>query len=152
MNPSANFYRKDVAQSSSNPRASASRTSNRLPGKSPFDLLNDFGNGDCNAGKLFIEFAYCFKGKRQLFWSRGLRQKLGISILDKSDEEISRNLVTVVDAAHWKLILINHAQWLILEIAKQGKDAVQRLLKRLANRTLAMSQKPRPPYTNVRTP
>ena len=38
-------------------------------------------------GKLFQEFAICFKGSRQLDWSRGL--KAMFSIDNKTDEELA---------------------------------------------------------------
>lgn len=59
-------------------------------------------------GKLFQEFAICFKGSRQLDWSRGLKAMFGIG--EKTDEQIAeeteKNAVEVFDICgdFWKLI------------------------------------------------
>lgn len=47
-------------------------------GYSPFQLLDLYGEGDKRAGALFCEYAKCFEGKRQLSWSHGARQILGL--------------------------------------------------------------------------
>lgn len=41
--------------------------------KTPWQLLDDYGNGDTHAGKLFQEYAYAVKGRNQLVWSRALK-------------------------------------------------------------------------------
>ena len=48
-------------------------------GRSPWQLLEDAANGDRRAVSLFVEFAHAFKGARQLTWSRGLRDRYGLS-------------------------------------------------------------------------
>jgi hypothetical protein len=58
-------------------------------GETPFDLLRAyFTDGDKQAGLLFKEFAYSFKGKRQLFWSRGL--KAHFQVAEVSDDEAAQ--------------------------------------------------------------
>lgn len=56
-----------------------------------WDLLRCYAFGtDDNIdeyGKLFQEFARCFKGSRQLDWSRGLKDMFGIR--EKTDEQIT---------------------------------------------------------------
>lgn len=51
----------------------------------PFDLLRQSIELP-KYGFLFREFADAFKGKKQLFWSKGLKELLGIE--SKTDEEI----------------------------------------------------------------
>lgn len=64
---------------------------------------------DEKCAKLFQEFALSFKGRRQLFWSRGLKAMFGIG--DKTDEEIinetEKNSTHVLDIANqfWTLIV-----------------------------------------------
>lgn len=55
----------------------------------PWALLDDwFGDGDADSAAAWLEFEKASKGKRQLTWSRGLRELLGLSI-EKDDEEIA---------------------------------------------------------------
>lgn len=59
-------------------------------------------------GKLFQEFARCFKGSQQLYWSRGLKAMFGIG--EKTDEQIAdeteQNSEDVYDLnkEFWRLI------------------------------------------------
>jgi hypothetical protein len=50
--------------------------------RTPWDLLNDYSEGDEQAGILFKEFYYAFKGKRQLFWSKNLKSRFNIDDID----------------------------------------------------------------------
>jgi len=47
-------------------------------GLTPFQLLDLYEQGEAWAGELFREYAEAFKGRRQLVWSRGLRETLGL--------------------------------------------------------------------------
>ena len=47
--------------------------------RSPWQLLADARDGDSQAGALWIEFALAFKGRCQLVWSRGLKEKAGVN-------------------------------------------------------------------------
>lgn len=55
-------------------------------GRSPWQLLHDIGRGDRRAIMRFREYAAAFKGARQLTWSRGLREEMGLRD-PKSDED-----------------------------------------------------------------
>lgn len=59
----------------------------REGGRTPFQLLADYGDGDALAGRLFQEYAREFKGRHQLQWSPGLREYLGLG-LEQTDAEI----------------------------------------------------------------
>lgn len=52
-----------------------------------WDLLKLSMLDDEQAGKLFQEFAICFKGSRQLDWSRGLKAMFGVD--NKTDEQLA---------------------------------------------------------------
>lgn len=77
-----------------------------------WDLLKcyAFGDGDDveKYGKLFQEFARCFKGSQQLHWSRGLKSMFGIG--EKTDEQIAdetqQNAEEIYDLNRelWRLI------------------------------------------------
>lgn len=61
-------------------------------------------------GKLFQEFAICFKGSQQLHWSRGLKAMFGVG--EKTDEQIAdetqQNAEQVFDLERdfWRLICV----------------------------------------------
>lgn len=55
----------------------------------PWTLLDHwFGDGDADAALAWFEFEKASKGKRQLTWSKGLRDLLGLN-LEKTDEDIA---------------------------------------------------------------
>jgi hypothetical protein len=81
-------------------RGFAKRASRK--GRTPFQLLAD------GATELFTEFATAFFGRRQLFWSPGLKKQFEIA--EVSDEEAAHeaetpgDVVAVVPALRWKAL------------------------------------------------
>lgn len=67
--------------------AKASSKAGRASGQHPFGLLAAAAAGDASAGDRFMEYLDGMKGKRQMFWSHGLKARVGV--LDASDEEIA---------------------------------------------------------------
>lgn len=55
------------------------------PSRVPFQLLDDYLDGDKQAGELFVEYAHAFKGQRQLRWSKGLKTRFKINELTDTD-------------------------------------------------------------------
>lgn len=105
-------------------------------GYSPFDLARfDLGiyTGDAKplasgqARMLFREYAYCMKGKRQLVWSDGLRDLLGLKV-EKSDQELvdeieeQEVLFVAIPLEMWKIILKAEKRGEVLESCKLGID------------------------------
>lgn len=77
---------------------------------SPFDFLRIYLNeGDNKYLKLFQEYAKCFKGKRQIQWSQGLKKRFILE--EKTDEELAKekleeaDLLGLLDYDDWKYIL-----------------------------------------------
>lgn len=61
-------------------------------GRMPFQLLDDYGRGDKQAGALFVQFAAATLGRHQLEFSKRLMQFLkdqGIENVDATDEELA---------------------------------------------------------------
>ena len=58
----------------------------RVNGLTPFDLLRQSVENS-EYEKLFQQYAISFKGKRQLFWSKGLKNLLGI--FEQTDEQLA---------------------------------------------------------------
>ena len=94
----------------------------------PFDLLRDVLHNDDDYSKaLYKEYATAFKGKRQLHWSRGLKDHFAIT--DKTDEQLAKEKVEQADL----LGLLTSDQWreiirkdqraqLLTNIEKHGFD------------------------------
>lgn len=105
----------------------------RAKGRTPFDLLRLFGEGDSRAGDLFKDFAQAFYGARQLFWSPGLKAAFGID--EKSDEELAIEQnepaveVCAIDKLTWRAVLAQSydVRGLILSLAESGGAAAVEL-------------------------
>lgn len=63
-----------------------SKTGKRSGSRSPWDVLADAAQGCTASGRLFVEYARCFAGRRQLVFSKGLRAMFGLD--EVSDEEM----------------------------------------------------------------
>lgn len=96
-------------------------------GETPFDLLRAVfaDSGDKQAATLFREFATVFHGKRQLSWSRGLRDRLGVGG-DLTDQELSEQVedgaefLGSLSIDQWKDVLSVDARGLVLVVAARG--------------------------------
>jgi hypothetical protein len=103
-------------------------------GRTPWDLLRSSVEGDKVAGDLFKEFAHVFQGKKQLVWSKGLRDLLGLG-RERSDEELAKEkteeavTLATLDREAWGLVLANDMRCEVLEAAEEGgAEGVARLL------------------------
>jgi len=80
--------------------------------RTPFDLLRDYRNTkDSKAGGLFKEYAKIFHGRRQLVWSKGLKDLLIPDQLELLDEEIaemdepkSKNIMSVPPVLFYQIM------------------------------------------------
>lgn len=103
--------------------AKASSKKGKLSGLHPFQLA--FQGYD----KLFLEYTLAIKGKAQLFWSKGLKDKVGINQID--DEEIAENesnldeVIGFLFKHQWKTVLKNDLRHKILEMVEDGFDIVE---------------------------
>ena len=102
-------------------------------GESPFQLLRAFAFDDDRQGAaLFREFAEAFHGRRQLYWSPGLKKRFALD--DLTDSEISAviedsaELLGSIDLDQWRVILRMDLRGEILELARHGWAPVRRLL------------------------
>ena len=97
---------------------------------SPFDFLDKVIDGDERYRALFQEFDKAFKGRKQLLWSRGLRDLLSIE-LEKTDEEIAdgqdpdSELFAQITARQWSVILRREKRGQVLEACRGGKEALR---------------------------
>jgi len=110
----------------------------RKGSRSPFQLLDDYIEGDKRAGALFIEYSQAFKGKRQLTWSRGLKAEFDLQ--EKSDDEIAHDqedkavLLAEIETEEWRAITGTSTpkqdnRALVLTLAENGGvDAMRRFI------------------------
>lgn len=81
----------------------------------PWQLLEFSYNGDAAAGDLFREYARVFYRRRQVVWSDGLRDALGLGE-ELSDEEAAQK---EMDAPELLSVYCTWEQWLVI----RGNDA-----------------------------
>lgn len=103
---------------------------------SPFGLLELYADGDKNAGKQFQEYARVFKGRRQLVWSKGLREMLKVrdQISDENviaEVEKKSEVFMTITYQEYKKILNEGRQAECLFLCSQGKNAVRAWLDKL---------------------
>jgi hypothetical protein len=97
----------------------------KIGGRTAFQLLKDYSEGDTASGRLFIQYAVSFKGKSQLHWSKGLRSLLQMDI-QQSDEELAKSmekdalLLASLSREQWRVILGNDARAELLTVAATG--------------------------------
>ena len=94
-------------------------------GETPFDFLRVCLVGDDPQVRLlFREFVAAFKGKRQLVWSRGLRERFGLA--DRTDAELvaaqeeDAFLLATLTREDWQLVLRFDVRAEILDVARYG--------------------------------
>ena len=94
----------------------------RRNGRHPFQLA-----GDKSTEHLFTEYVWAMKGQRQLIWSRGLKDAVGIN--DQTDEEIAAVETEVADdqigigVRAWHYVRSNDARFELLRAAELGGRA-----------------------------
>ncbi|KVV25794.1 hypothetical protein WK79_10925 [Burkholderia ubonensis] len=94
----------------------------------PFDFLRAIiQDGDLEYEDKFREYASAVKGKQQLVWSPGLKDRYLIE--EKSDEEVATekveeaDLLGVLDWQDWKFILQNDLRFKLLqEVEEHGYE------------------------------
>lgn len=102
----------------------------------PFDFVRRYMEGGAEAeryAKLFSVYAAAFKGRRQLFWSHGLRDRLDLGS-DVTDPELAAQqrepakLVATLSPIEFKAVTATHKQALLLECASKRSDKVPIML------------------------
>jgi len=104
-------------------------------GKTPFDLLMSYGNGNVADGRKFQEYARVTKNIHPLHWSKGLRALLLATMPEQSDDEIAAAdpdeyvVMANLEPSAWRLILSKDRRAELLNVASTGdKEAVTRWL------------------------
>jgi hypothetical protein len=106
--------------------------------RTPFDLLRDYMSGDKQAGALWRVYVDAFQGRRQLYWSNGLKKLLAIAelsdeeITNKPDEEQALLLATITDD-QWRVIYRRNLESAVLDLAEVSPDAMRLFLQTLGD-------------------
>lgn len=126
-----NIYRLGPGGAAYEVTGSATKTESK-GGRTPFDLLRDVVDlGDADALDLWHEWEQVSRGRRQLTWSHGLRDLLGLDV-ERTDEEIAEDdsldgeTVVVVSAWAYRVLIAPRAEQLLAAV-----EISDRALKRL---------------------
>jgi hypothetical protein len=102
-------------------------------GKHPFQLLEDYAAGNEKAGADFLEYSIATRDRRarQCFWSKGLKDKVGVK--EKEDKEIveeeeenQENLLHTFTYHEWEIVQKNSAQLELIEIGEKiGRTGIE---------------------------
>jgi hypothetical protein len=105
-----------------------------MEGMTPFDLLRAYRDTkEERFADLFREYSQAFRGKRQLVWSRGLRDLLALAP-ELTDEEAATStdeldeLLQMIPAKLWDYIRTHNFRGKLLEAANLGKDIFRQAL------------------------
>lgn len=121
----------------------ANQKTTKVKGQTPWGLLRCCLDGDDldypkeRAAKLFSVYAQSFSGKRQLYWSNGLRSLLNMSkeISDSELAELPDDEITILLASitveQWKIIRKNKQQANLLTIAETNAPNVKPFIESL---------------------
>lgn len=108
-------------------------------GKSPWDFLRDVlekRDGHEKSAALFRVYAEAFKGRRQLYWSNGLRDLLDVG-KEISDEEVAAiqednaEVLAELTVEQWRAILVTRSEAVVLALAEDHPAALPTLLESL---------------------
>ncbi len=118
--------------------------SGKLKGASPWDMLR-IVSGDSwdgmpdmsipDASRLWLEYSKCFKGQRQLFWTRGLKKLFLIE--EQTDQEVNEReddtavALYMISQEEWSWILSARAEVDVLSVARDCPDALPDFIESL---------------------
>ena len=128
-------------------KANAKQTKRK--GLSPWGLLRAVLDADDpeyppeRAGKLFQVYAKAFHGRRQLYWSNGLRDLLGLS-RELTDEELAAKaedeqatVLATITIGQWRAIRRFHQEAHLLTVAEDAPTLLATTIERLVFRDAA---------------
>ena len=122
--------------------AKASTKKGKKAGRSPFQLAADAAGGCGKSEALWWEYVRATKGKSRLYWSEGLKGKVGIT--DKKDEVLAAeqtekaDLLGLLTTKQWKAVRASGRSTAgLLEAAESGGwAAVENFISNLINTSI----------------
>jgi len=116
--------------------------------KHPFSLLVDYekDNNNLAARNKWLEYSREMKGKRQIFWSPGLKKLTGVNektdleLAEEKEEKEKAELVKIISIDHWKLIRLHNYKTRILDVVENNntynaRSEILRIIKELESFT-----------------
>ncbi|MHB1430310.1 MAG: protein rep [Rhodocyclaceae bacterium] len=108
----------------------------KASGRTPWQLLSDATEGDVQAAVLWQEFVAAFKGVAQLYWSKGLRKRLGLTtqITDQQALELEpaeTEEVAAIAVEDWVLVCGAKLRGRLLELAVSDPASIEDRIARL---------------------
>jgi len=114
------------------------KTSKGINGRSPWDFLRAVLVDDCDKSRrLFAVYAQAFKGRRQLYWSNGLRDLLGLN-KEATDEELAEIQeddafeLASISIEEWRGVLFTRSEAALLDLAEREPVKIPEFLAALA--------------------
>lgn len=110
-------------------KASSKTSKKEGKGMHPFQLAID------NKKDLFIEYVEAIRGKAQLFWSRGLKNKVGI--VEKTDEELAEEkndnaeIVEMITKPEWFIIRAKEKRSQVLNTAENNPTEIRSFILKI---------------------
>lgn len=104
-------------------------------GFSMFDLLRSYVAGNDEHGSLWVVYAKAFKGKRQLVWTNGLKERLLIE--DKTDEELAieeqegASPLAELSLDEWRAVYRTGSEHYVLKVAENSPGTIKDLISSL---------------------
>lgn len=118
---------------------SHTKTSKGEKGRSPWDMLREVLKTGCEQSKgRFLVYAHAFKGRRQLYWSNGLRALLGLTN-EVTDEELAamqeENAVELAELTleQWRAVMFTKSESALLDLAEREPSQIQFFLRSLVS-------------------
>jgi hypothetical protein len=117
--------------------------------RTPWDFLRAVlhkSDGWQQSAILFRTYAEAFKGKRQLYWSNGLRDLLAMGE-QATDEELaavqedSALMLADLTDEQWRAILRTRSESIVLDMAETHPEALPVLLESILQRAAKLTQK-----------
>jgi len=115
-----------------------SKTSKGDKGMTPWDMLRDVLKNDSERSrKRFYIYALAFKGKRQLHWSVGLKDKLAIEIMTDEEavakEEEKSVEVAELTTEQWRAVMFSRCESSLLDMAEDRPGDIPAFLSALVS-------------------
>jgi hypothetical protein len=98
----------------------------------PFDLLRCYLDSKCKqSARLFLDYLEAFTGRRQLYWSNGLRDALGMNAPDMSDEEIAKtheeraSVISELTDEQWRAVIRTRNEAALLNVVENNPESIE---------------------------
>jgi hypothetical protein len=123
-------------------------------GMTPWDMLKDVLENDSERSRSrFYIYAMAFKGRRQLYWSNGLKQRLAVAEI--TDQELvampEEPASVVVELTHkeWRAVVWSRSEALLLDLAEENPQGIPIYLKAIRRDFKAFRDTESPPSSGA---